>query len=202
MIYIRNFSFVIFAAFFSFGIFSNSGNAEESLDILNGIKSASGNFEQIIREQDGYVVDRQTGTFAMDRPRRMRWQINELDQLLVSDGEQMFLYDELFKQVIVRDWSSNPVLNPAAILLEQVDLETWASVEQAGQNFRLIPLEKFGSVLELNLTVSDDFPEQLNILDATGQITEIRFSQVEINPESDDQLFQFVIPAGVEVLYE
>lgn len=174
----------------------------ETIELLEGVQSASGNFEQIIREQDGYVIDRQSGTFVIDRPRRLRWQINELDQLLVSDGNQLYFYDQLFQQVVVRDWSSNPALNPAAILLEQVNLEDWANVEKAGNNYRLVPLENFGSIQELNLTLSDEFPEQLSLLDATGQITEIRFSQVELNMENESELFQFVMPEGVEVLYE
>jgi outer membrane lipoprotein carrier protein len=176
--------------------------SERPLNFLDEIQSAAGSFEQIIREQDGYVVDRQTGTFIMQRPRKLRWQISELDQLLVSDGQQLFLYDELFQQVVVRDWSSNPAENPAAILLDQIGIEEWATVEKVGQSYRLTPLKGFGSILELNLSMMDSFPEMLSILDATGQTTEIRFSQVKLNAEYKDELFRFVMPAGVEVLYE
>lgn len=179
-----------------------SESSEQSLDFLEDVQSASGSFEQIIREQDGYIVDRQTGTFTMQRPRRLRWQVNELDQLLISDGRQLFLYDELFQQVVVRDWSSDPTQNPAAILLDQVDLEDWAEVEQQGQNYRLTPLQNFGSILELNLSMGNSFPDMLSILDATGQTTEIRFSQLELNAEYSDELFQFEIPPGLEVIYE
>lgn len=174
----------------------------ESIDLLNGISSASGNFEQIVREQDGYVIDRQTGVFAIERPRLFRWQISELDQLLISDGQQIYLYDELFQQVIVRDWSSNPAVNPAAILLEDIYLEEWAAVEQDGQNYHLTPLESFGSILDLHLITNQGFPEMLSIVDATGQLTEIRFTQVELEVEHEDKLFDFEIPAGVEVIYE
>jgi len=183
-------------------IWSVSSVQAQTLELLQGIQSASGVFEQIIREQDGYLVDRQSGTFVIDRPRRLRWEINELDQLLVSDGSQLYFYDQLFQQVVVRDWSSNPALNPAAILLDQVDLEDWAEVERVGNNYRLVPLKNFGSIQELNLTFSDEFPELLSLLDVTGQITEIHFSQVVLNKTNEDTLFEFVMPEGVEVLYE
>ena len=183
-------------------IWSVSSVQAQTLELLQGIQSASGVFEQIIREQDGYLVDRQSGTFVIDRPRRLRWEINELDQMLVSDGSQLYFYDQLFQQVVVRDWSSNPALNPAAILLDQVDLEDWAEVERVGNNYKLVPLKNFGSIQELNLTFSDEFPELLSLLDVTGQITEIHFSQVELNKTNEDALFEFVMPEGVEVLYE
>lgn len=183
-------------------IWSVSSVQAQTLELLQGIHSASGVFEQIIREQDGYVVDRQSGTFVIDRPRRLRWEINELDQLLVSDGSQLYFYDQLFQQVVVRDWSSNPALNPAAILLDQVDLEDWAEVERVANNYKLVPLKNFGSIQELNLTFSDEFPELLSLLDVTGQITEIHFSQVVLNKTNEDALFEFVMPEGVEVLYE
>ena len=201
-------TFIQIVKFAAIGLLSLSAanlsaeDSVQSLDFLEGVQSASGSFEQIIREQDGYIVDRQTGTFIMQRPRRLRWQISELDQLLISDGQQLFLYDELFQQVVVRDWSSNPAQNPAAILLDQVNLEDWAEVEQVGENYQLAPLKGFGSILEINLRLNSSFPEMLSILDATGQTTEIRFSEVEINTEHRDELFQFVMPPGVEVLYE
>lgn len=179
-----------------------SAQREQSLDFLEDVQSASGSFEQIIREQDGYIVDRQTGTFIMQRPRRLRWQISELDQLLISDGQQLFLYDELFQQVVVRDWSSDPTQNPAAILLDNINLEDWAEIEQVGDNYRLTPLANFGSILEINLSMNNSFPDMLSILDATGQTTEIRFSQLELNAEHNDELFQFEMPPGVEVIYE
>ena len=87
-------------------------------------------------------------------------------------------------------------------MLDQVNLEDWAEVEQVGENYQLAPLKGFGSILEINLRLNSSFPEMLSILDATGQTTEIRFSEVEINTEHRDELFQFVMPPGVEVLYE
>lgn len=169
---------------------------------LSQLQSAKGHFEQIIREQDGYLLDRQTGEFAFQRPRKLSWQISELDQLLVSDGEQMYLYDELFEQVIVRDWSSDPTINPAAILLDDIQLEDWATVEISGQGIKLTPLDGYSSILEIELVMTGQFPELLRLLDTTGQITEIRFSNLDLEAELDPELFIFEIPSGTEVIYE
>ena len=170
---------------------------------IRAIQSATGQFEQIIREQDGYVLDRQTGMFAIERPRKLHWQISELDQLLVGDGQQLYLYDELFEQVIVRDWSSDPSKNPAAILLEDIDLADWASLETTDQSLKLIPnSDGLASILEIELIMNGSFPSLLTLLDATGQSTEIRFSDVDVDIELAPELFEFEIPSGVEVIYE
>lgn len=176
-------------------------NTENLENLLHQLQSAQGSFEQIIREQDGYVLDRQTGTFALQQPRKLRWQISELDQLLVGDGKQIYLYDELFEQVTVRDWSSNPSVNPAAILLEDIDLENWAEVESSENVLSLRP-HNVDSILQIDLTLEQGFPQLLSMLDSTGQTTEIRFTDVELGADLAVELFEFEIPAGAEVIYE
>ena len=183
-------------------------NIESEIEIseiesaIKALTTARGEFEQIIREQDGFVLDRQTGSFALERPRKLHWQISELDQLLVGDGEQLYLYDELFEQVIIREWSSDPSLNPAAILLEDIRLQDWARVESSNNSLKLIPTGSIAAILEIELVMDQGFPSRLTLLDTTGQSTEIRFSEVEQNIELEPELFIFDIPSGVEVIYE
>lgn len=200
------FSTLVFASCITFAQDDSGAAAEAEISeiesVISALTTARGEFEQIIREQDGYVLDRQTGSFALERPRKLHWQISELDQLLIGDGEQLYLYDELFEQVIIREWSSDPSLNPAAILLEDIRLQDWARVETAGNNLKLIPTGDIAAILEIELSMSQGFPTMLTLLDTTGQTTEIRFSEVEQNVELEPELFRFDIPSGVEVIYE
>ena len=169
---------------------------------LNQLQSASGRFEQIIREQDGYLIDRQTGNFALQKPRLLHWKIAELDQLLVSDGEYLYLYDELFAQVIVRPWSSDPAANPAAILLDDIYLGDWAQVTRSGSSMILTPFGHTTSVREMRVAMNGVFPALLTLVDVTGQVTEIRFFDVQINQPQDAALFDFAMPADAEIIYE
>ena len=121
---------------------------------------------------------------------------------MVGDGEQIYLYDELFKQVIIREWSSDPSLNPAAILLEDIQLQDWAVLESAGQRLTLTPKGNLAAILEIQLVMEGSFPSLLTMLDTTGQTTEIRFSNVDVDIELAPELFIFDIPSGVEVIYE
>lgn len=169
---------------------------------LEEIRSARGQFEQMIREADGYLLDRQTGTFSLQKPRLLRWEISELDQLLVSDGETLYLYDELFQQVTLRTWSSDPSVNPAAILLDDIWLGDWTAVSKQGETWILQPFGRATSISEIRLQLDQGFPAVLVLEDFSGQITEIRFSEVETNVELDADQFQFQIPPGVELLYD
>jgi len=194
---------IALAAFYApLGFSEGEGVVAEVARALSQLQSVQGDFEQIIREQDGYVLDRQTGAFALQRPRKLSWQVSELDQLLVSDGEQLYLYDELFEQVIIRDWSSDPTINPAAILLDNINLEEWATVEASGQGIKLTPLHGSSPILEIELIMAGQFPEMLRLLDTTGQVTEIRFTNLDLDTELAADLFTFEIPSGTEVIYE
>ena len=169
---------------------------------LDAIQSASGQFEQMIREDDGYLIDRQTGTFSLQKPRQLRWDISELDQLLVSNGETLYLYDELFQQVTVRNWSSDPLVNPAALLLDDIWLGDWAAVSRSGESWLIEPFGRTTSIREIRLQMQQGFPSLLLLEDFSGQVTEIRFSQVEQNIDLDSSQFGFEIPAGTEVIYD
>ncbi len=169
---------------------------------LDAIQSASGQFEQMIREADGYLIDRQTGTFSLQKPRLLRWDISELDQLLVSNGETLYLYDELFQQVTVRNWSSDPLVNPAALLLDDIWLGDWAAVSHSGESWLIEPFGRTTSIREIRLQMQQGFPSLLLLEDFSGQVTEIRFSQVEQNIDLDSSQFSFEIRAGTEVIYD
>lgn len=174
----------------------------ELQDQLEQLGSASGQFEQMIREQDGYLLDRQTGSFNLQKPRQLRWHIKELDQLLVSDGEVLYLYDELFQQVTLREWSSDPAVNPAAILLDDIWLGDWANVSKEAGSYLLQPFGRATSIRSIELQMEQGFPSVLRLEDFSGQVTEIRFSDVVLNEPQEASLFEFEIPAGVEVIYD
>src|SRR5690606_35806332 len=70
--------------------------------LLSQTRSLQGDFEQVTRDQDGQIVEENTGTFAIKRPGLLRWHIEEpFEQLLVSDGENLWVYDPDLEQVTI-----------------------------------------------------------------------------------------------------
>lgn len=168
---------------------------------LAELTSVSGQFVQEVREADGYLVDRQEGSFSLQRPRLLRWDVPAQDQLLISDGESIYLYDALFDQVTVRPWSSDPAVNPIALLLDDVYLADWAQVTEEGDEILIVPFGHQTNILQIRVRMEGNFPSSMTVGDTTGQVSEIYFIDVVHGVVIDPEQFQFQIPPGVEVIY-
>jgi outer membrane lipoprotein carrier protein len=66
--------------------------------------------------------------------------------------------------------------------------------------FTLIPKNKTGLFQSVQLTFDDEHLTHMKLVDNLGQITNIQFSQVQNNPSLNSKLFQFKVPAGVDVV--
>jgi outer membrane lipoprotein carrier protein len=59
-------------------------------DYLGSLKTLSAEFVQVVRNRDGQIVDRATGTLSLSRPDRFRWDYREpYVQTIVADGRKL-----------------------------------------------------------------------------------------------------------------
>src|SRR5690606_21419429 len=85
--------------------------------LLSQTRSLQGDFEQVTRDQDGQIEEENTGTFAIKRPGLLRWHIEEpFEQLLVSDGENLWVYDPDLEQVTISTVDEQMQQNSALLL--------------------------------------------------------------------------------------
>src|SRR5690606_3793823 len=97
------------ATFVALSIFllASTATANESAllelhELLSETKSLQGKFNQVTRDEQGQMVEENTGTFAIKRPGLLRWHIEKpFEQLLVSDGESLWVYDPDLEQVTI-----------------------------------------------------------------------------------------------------
>src|SRR5438445_10467746 len=69
-------------------------------------QSARADFEQKVYDRDRKLVQEAKGSFALLRPGRFRWVYDKpVDQLIVGDGERVWIYDRDLKQATVRKLS-------------------------------------------------------------------------------------------------
>ena len=68
--------------------------------------------------------------------------------------------------------------------------------------FTLIPASADTLFEELNMVFDGDTLTELWMMDSTGQQTSIKFSDVNVNGDLDDTLFNFEIPEGTDVIRE
>ena len=69
---------------------------------LNDIRTMTATFKQTVKAKHR-VVSRSSGTMALQRPGRFRWQtVQPMTQLMVADGQQIWVYDKDLEQVTVK----------------------------------------------------------------------------------------------------
>lgn len=147
------------------------------------------------------------GIVSIKRPGRMRWEYKDPEEkLFVSDGETFYFYVPEDEQVIVqqqdeqRSLAARLLFGHGGILdeFEAVMDEPW---DEGVLRVRLTPR---GESAELERAYIDLEPNGLvrSILleDIQGNRTRFRFENLRENTGVSDDLFQFDIPSGVEVI--
>lgn len=196
--------FLLSSVFLSFAQAEDASAALQEL--VDQLDTYSADFTQTTYEQDGYLLDEQSGEIFFSPPGRLRWEAKEpYLQTLVADGEYIHLYDPDLNQVTVRPWSDDAAQNPAAVFVSRQNLSSHFLIEEdgsapSGRLFNLTPLSISSSITGLSIRFEDSTPIAMEILDTLGQRTSIEFVNAEVGNELDQALFIFRIPEGAEVI--
>lgn len=172
---------------------------------LNALHTMSARFDQVVKAKHR-EVSRSSGTMALARPGRFRWQTKKpMEQLVIADGKKLWIYDVDLEQVSVQK-QEKKVGGTAALFLSGYD-DTVAhdfdvTLNEKGgvslfdlkakshkANFQQVKLKFEGAVLS-----------GITLFDQLGQITEVKLVEVKVNPVLTPTLFKFKTPQGVDVV--
>lgn len=173
---------------------------------LNGLQGLEAEFEQILTDRNGQVIDQARGTLAILRPNRFRWDYREpYEQVIVADGSRVWLYDSDLEQVTVRKLDETLSATPAMLLSGEGNLEdnfTVTRVEQEDgiQWVRMEPKRSDTDFKWVRLGFEDSTLKFMQLADKLGQTTRLEFSQIERNPPLDPSRFTFTVPPGADVI--
>lgn len=146
------------------------------------------------------------GRFYLHRPQRFRWDYQvPTPQLVVADGEHLWLYDPDLEQATVRRLDDGLSGTPAMLLSGVGELEDSFELGAAYHEDSLDWVElkpRSGATDFAGLRVGFDRGRlaAMELMDALGQWTVIRFSELKLNQPIDAALFQFVPPPGADVI--
>lgn len=146
------------------------------------------------------------GEFLLERPGKFRWTVDKpYKQLIVGDGERVWIYDEDLNQVIVRRVGDALGSTPAALLAGNEDVErafTWKDLPPAGglDWLSATPVSKETTFAEIRLGFDAKGLVALELVDAFGQKSVVRFSNFERNPKLPASSFTFTPPKGADVI--
>lgn len=146
------------------------------------------------------------GRFYLKRPGRFRWDYQEpAEQLVVSDGERIWMFDRDLDQVTVRPVDESLRGTPAMLLSGEASLdESFAVIgsrtEDGVQYVDLEPLQPSPEFESLTVGLAGGEIISMELLDGIGQRSRIEFSDRQRNPSLEDELFRFEPPPGVDVI--
>ncbi len=163
-------------------------------------------FSQVLVEADDGRAQVSEGRFYLHRPQRFRWDYTDpAPQLVVADGEHLWLFDPDLEQVTVRRLDDGLAGTPAMLLSGDGTLEDsfriGAAYREDGRDWvELAPLSDAADFSALRVGFVAGRLDTMELMDALGQTTVIRFFDVAVNPVLDPALFQFTPPAGADVI--
>jgi len=169
------------------------------------VKSARAAFTQTVTSPDGVKKKVSSGQFEFARPNRFRFVYTKpFEQQIVADGQKVWLYDVDLNQVTVRPIGQALGATPAALLAGSSmdkDFELSALPEKDGLDWaQALPRNKEGSIQAIHIGFKGSTLAALEIVDAFGQRSMLRFSALESNPKIADDVFRFTPPKGVDLI--
>jgi len=168
--------------------------------------TATGEFDQRVVNRDRKLVQESSGTLAFARPGRFRWTYAKpYPQVIVGDGARVWVYDQDLNQVTVRKLGQALGSTPAALLagsneaLKAFELKD-EGVRDGLEWVEAIPRDKESGFERIRMGFGFSGIERMELVDAFGQTTELRFRALQRNPRVDPALFSFSPPKGADVI--
>ncbi|WP_339730846.1 outer membrane lipoprotein chaperone LolA [uncultured Pseudomonas sp.] len=177
-------------------------------ELLNQAQTINARFSQLTLDGSGTQLQETAGQLALKRPGLFRWHTDApMEQLLVSNGEKVWLYDPDLQQVTIQTLDQRLTHTPALLLSGDVSKirENFEISHKEGGNvvdFILKPKSKDTLFDSLRLSFRNRVLNDMQLIDSIGQRTNILFLNVKMNEPQDDAQFTFEIPAGADVIQE
>lgn len=184
-----------------------ANDTADLVKLLDGIKTLDTKFEQVMLDRDETRLQTSSGHMWVERPRQFRWHATEpFEQLVVSDGDKVWIHDVDLEQVIERPLGNEIGETPALLLSGDSTLIanefTVAKISEQGKNstYQLKPRsdEQMFDVLEMSFV--GQTPVSMRLEDSLGQKTSFNFIEPKMNKRISNKHFKFIIPKGVDVI--
>jgi outer membrane lipoprotein carrier protein len=194
---------------------ASAGGLIDLENFVKNVKSGRAEFTQTVTAppKAGQVARTRvsSGTFEFLRPGRFKFSYKKpFEQIIVADGQTLWLYDADLHQVTARKQAQALGSTPAALIAAATDLK----VLQA--EFQLVdapdkdglqwvqgsPKARDSQLQMVQVGFRQGELAVLEIVDNFGQRSVLNFSGVQAVPTPDPSVFQFKPPAGADVVHQ
>jgi outer membrane lipoprotein carrier protein len=174
-------------------------------EFVRDVKSGRASFTQTVSSADGVKKRSSSGSFEFARPNRFRFSYAKpFEQLIVSDGQKVWIHDLDLNQVSVRKLTQALGATPAALLAGaslDKEFELIAMPSKDGIDWvQATPKQKDGAFQSMRIGFRGKELAAVEIFDSFGQQSVLQFSQYTANVALPEQSFRFVPPSGADVI--
>ncbi len=183
---------------------------DETLERLRAftedLTSFSATFEQTLYDEDDFPIRENSGVGKLEKPGKFRWEYTEpYNQLIVSNGERMWMYEEDLEQVTVREFDQALGQAPIALLSGRAPLAEEFEIEALGEReglhwVQLEPKVQDTDFRKIYLGFDETSLKVMELRDRFDGATQVVFDDVEINTDIPADQFTFDPPEGVDVV--
>ena len=162
-------------------------------------------FTQTVTSPDGKKTKTSSGSFEFARPNRFRFAYTKpFEQLIVADGQKVWIYDRDLNQVSSRKLAQALGATPAALLAGgdlDKDFKLEALPDRDGLAWvEAAPRAEGGTLQSVRVGFRGKELAAIEIRDAFGQTSLLRFGKMATNQPPIASRFQFAIPPGADVI--
>ncbi|MBL8515477.1 MAG: outer membrane lipoprotein chaperone LolA [Betaproteobacteria bacterium] len=171
---------------------------------LTGTPAGSATFEQRVFERGDKLIQQSKGQFAFSRPGKFRWTYDKPKQVIVGDGDKVWIYDEDLQQVTARKLGNALSSTPAALLTGGAEVAKLFTLKEEGVKdgidwLEAKPRQGDTGFERIRIGFRGDALAEMELFDQFGNRTALRFSALKRGPQDAAQ-FRFVAPKGADVI--
>ena len=198
-------AFLLLLGIFSLPAFG--GQAIQRLDqFFAEVHSFEGQFKQTVYDENDEIMQESRGDVALHKPGRFRWQYTQpYPQLILADGEYLWLYDEELMQASAKPMDAALGNAPIMLLTNVRPLTDDFEVAEAGKRenldwIELTPLVQDTEFHKIQIGLDQKGVKKMELHDHFSQKTMIEFVDLQTNVTFSPGWFKFVAAEGVDVV--
>ena len=193
---------------FAMPLAAHAAGIDALKSFINNTETAQARFAQMVLDRNMKQLQQASGTMQFSRPGKFRWVYDKpYEQVIVGDGTRLWIYDKDLNQVTVRPLDRALGSSPAALLARKDVLEENYTLNNIGSQEGLewveaIPKTQDTAFERVRIGFGKSGLEAMELRDQFGQITVIKFADLQRNPKLPPDTFKFAPPAGADVIRE
>ena len=187
--------------------FGQEGPGAKLDKLLQDINTITAEVNQLIVESDGGVLEVSQIIMHIKRPDGFYWEtVTPFPELLVTNGKRLWNYQPDLEQVVIEDWNPDQSALAAQLLYGKTEnlVEDYYIVAidaEQSQTFELKPKSPDNLYELITISFINSSLELIYIENSSGERTAWQFTSSDINVPLGEDLFEFIPPDGIEIIY-